>query len=221
MRFNHATLIQYFVVFISFLLIFSSCSYSSRKSVKLLAHAEKNKYDLIVVPGLPLENGKWSPLMQARIYWAKYLLDREIAYHVMFSGNAVYTPYVEAEVMARYAEAIGIPPNRIYRETKAEHSTENIYYSYQKARNLGFRRIALATDPFQSRMLRRFIFTRINDQVGIIPIVFDSLKSIESQVEDPVLDFDDLKVEPFTPLPERKTGWQRMRGTMGKNIDYE
>ena len=54
-----------------------------------------------------------------------------MAKNVMFSGSAVYTPYYESKIMALYAEAIGIPKERIYIETEAEHSTENIFYSYR------------------------------------------------------------------------------------------
>ena len=59
--------------------------------------------------------------------------------------------------MALYGQSLGIPSGNIYIEDKAEHSTENVYYSYKKAKNLGFNRIALATDPYQSKMLKRYL----------------------------------------------------------------
>lgn len=197
----------------------TSCTYSQKKSVRMLEKSQGLPYDVIVVPGVPLENGRWSRIMKARVYWSKFLIDRGIANHVMYSGSAVYTPYVEAEVMAMYAEAIGIPKDKIYVEAKAEHSTENIYYSHKYARKLGFERIALATDPFQSRMLKRFIKRKVSDKVGVIPIVFDTLKTMEPLMVDPVIDYESAHKAAFVSITERKGFINRFRGTMGKHID--
>lgn len=199
----------------------TSSTYSQKKSVRMLEKSQGLPYDVIVVPGVPLENGKWSRIMKARVYWSKFLIDRGIANHVMYSGSAVYTPYVEAEVMAMYAEAIGIPKDKIYVEAKAEHSTENIYYSHKYARKLGFERIALATDPFQSRMLKRFIKNKVSGKVGVIPIVFDTLKTMEPLMIDPVIDYQSTSVNDFTALTDRKSFLERMRGTMGKTLNED
>lgn len=137
----------------------------------------------------------------------------------MFSGGAVYTPYTEAEIMALYAEAIGIPRDRIYTETKAEHSTENIYYSYKKATKMGFKRIALASDRFQTRLLRRFVKQRVSRDVKLLPIVDDSLKSMEPMMIDPVIDHEKAFVKNFESLVDRESFWERFRGTRGKNLD--
>jgi len=202
-------------------LVMQSCSFSATKTVKMYKKASTQSYDLIVVPGVPLENGKWSDVMKARIYWSKFLFDRGIAKNIMYSGNAVYTPYVESEVMALYAEAIGIPKEHIYTESKAEHSTENIYYSYKKAKKLKFEKIALASDPFQTKMLRKFTHKNVSREVGLIPIVFDSLRKMEPQMIDPKIDFQKAFVAEFVSLPEKKGFWSRFRGTMGKTIDED
>ncbi len=199
--------------------IFGSCSYSSRKTVKLYNQAKIQSYDMVVVPGVPLENGTWSRVMKARIYWAKHLYDKGIAKNIMFSGNAVYTPYVEAEIMALYAEAIGIPRKNIFTEVKAEHSTENIYYSYKKAKKLNFFKIALASDPFQTKMLKRFTRLRVDKDVTLIPIIFDTLRSIEPHMKDPVIEISKAFVADFTSLPDRKSFRTRLKGTMGKDLD--
>jgi len=201
------------------LLLTGSCSFTSKSSLKLYNAAKEQSYDLVVVPGVPLENGKWSDIMKARIYWSKYLYDQGIAKNIMFSGNAVYTPYVEAEVMALYAIAIGIPAEHIFTESKAEHSTENIYYSYKKSKKLNFKRIALASDPFQTKMLQRFTRLRVSENVALIPIVFDTLRKMETYMTDPVIDPSTAFVSNFTPLPERKSFWVRLQGTMGKDLD--
>ncbi|HEY4154109.1 MAG TPA: YdcF family protein, partial [Puia sp.] len=118
-----------------------SCSYSSKATKKLYQQAlDKQPYDAIIVPGVPFEIGQWSRVMKGRIYWSKFLFDRGITRNIIYSGSAVYTPYIEADIMAGYAIALGIPKEHVFRETHAEHSTENVYYSYKLARSLGFKK---------------------------------------------------------------------------------
>ena len=183
--------------------------------------AEGKSYDMIVVPGFPFpeDSLQWGWIMQGRVYWAKFLYDKGIAKNVMFSGSAVYTPYYEGKIMALYAEAIGIPKEHIFTETKAEHSTENLYYSYQKAKQLGFKTIALASDPYQSKQLRLFAHLRLSRHIGIIPFVIDTLKQIEPEMKNPEIDYTRAFKENFVPLPERESQWKRMKGTLGLNID--
>jgi DUF218 domain len=204
---------------ICFLFVIGSCSFTNKSSLQLYNKAKAKSYDLVVVPGVPLENGKWSDTMKARIYWSKYLFDQGIAKNIMYSGNAVYTPYVESEIMALYAEAIGIPKENIFTESKAEHSTENIYYSYKKALKLKFQKIALASDPFQTKMLKRFTRLRVSEKVDLIPIVFDTLRAMEPAMIDPAIDYNRAFVTDFISLPERKSFWTRLQGTMGKDLD--
>ena len=199
--------------------ILNACSYTEKTTGNMLAAARSNPYDLIVVPGVPLENGKWSRTMKARIYWSKYLYDQGIAKNIMYSGSAVYTPYYEAEVMALYAAAIGINPAHIFTETKAEHSTENIYYSYKKARKLGFNKIALASDPFQTKMLDSYVRKKVDTGVGLIPMVLDTLKAMEPTMEDPDINYEQAAAANFIPLQKRQRFWKRFKGTRGGNVD--
>jgi uncharacterized SAM-binding protein YcdF (DUF218 family) len=199
--------------------IISACSYSSRASKQLLKDAVSKKYDLIIVPGVPFENEKWSRTMKGRIYWSKYLYDIGVAKNVMYSGSSVYSPYYEGLIMAQYAEAIGIPKRNIFTEIKAEHSTENIYYSYWKAKKLGFSKIALASDPFQTRMLRRFVRKKVSSEVKLIPMVIDTIQAMEPDMSDPVIDFKQAYNKDFIPLAKRENFWKRLRGTRGLNLD--
>jgi hypothetical protein len=200
-------------------LLATSCAFSSRTSRKYLEESLNKKYEIIVVPGVPFEDGKWSKIMKARVYWSKYLYDLGIAQNIMYSGSAVYSPYYEAEIMAMYAEAIGVPGEHIFTETMAEHSTENIYYSYQKATLLGFDTIALASDPFQTKMLRKFIRKKIDPSIALLPIVFDTLKAMEPIMIDPEIDYESVIKENFISLAERESFRERFRGTRGLSID--
>ncbi len=179
------------------------------------------QYDIIVVPGVPLEGGTWTPTMKARVYWSKYLFEKGIAKNIMYSGSAVYTPYYEGKVMAMFAEAIGIPKENIFTETKAEHSTENIYYSYKKAWKLGFRKMALASDPFQTKLLRRFTRKRVSEDVALIPIVYDTLRSLEPKMINPKINSEDAFDKDFISIMERETFWQRFKGTRGLQLDKD
>jgi len=201
------------------LAILNSCAYSSKASKQLLEESLHKQYDMIVVPGFPLEDGKWSATMKDRVFWSKYLYEKGIARNVMYSGSAVYSPYREAEIMAMYGEKLGIPKENIYTEIKAEHSTENIYYSYKKAKKLGFSTIALASDPFQTKMLRRFTRKIVSKDVAFIPIVYDRIQPLDASIPDPVIDFEKAYVNDFKSITEKEGLFKRLKGTRGLDID--
>lgn len=201
-------------------MVLNACSFSAKTTEQYFAKAKTQRYDIIAVPGVPFypETG-WDSVMKARVYWSKYLFDNGIAKNIMYSGSAVYSPYYEAEIMALYAVAIGIPKEHVYTETKAEHSTENLYYVYLKAKKMGFTHIALATDPFQAKQLKRFARKKISTDVGLIPIVFDTLRPNSPYMINPEIDYKTSYKNNFVPLKSRQSFWKRLRGTMGKNID--
>jgi uncharacterized SAM-binding protein YcdF (DUF218 family) len=199
--------------------VFYSCTFSKKACQIMLEDSIKNPYDIVIVPGVPFEDSTWSQAMKGRVYWSKYLYDKGVTKNVIYSGSAVYTPYIEADIMAMYAEKLGIPKENIFTEPLAEHSTENVYYSYKKAKKLGFERIALATDQFQAKMLKRFTKKIVSTEVGIIPIVIDSLSTLQPLMIDPEIDFQKAFVKDFTPLTERVSWRERFRGTRGLDID--
>jgi len=205
------------LVLLAFLCL--SCSFTSRTSRNYLIEAMHEPYDIIIVPGVPLEGEVWSQTMKARVYWSKYLFDKGITKNIMYSGSSVYTAYYEAEVMSLFAQAIGIPKENIFIEKKAEHSTENIYYGYQKARLMGFQRIALASDPFQTKLLRRFTKENVSKNVGLIPIVYDTLRSLEPLMIDPKIEYQKAHNTDFVSIVERETFWERLKGTRGLKLD--
>lgn len=203
----------------SIVLIFNSCYFSHRASQKLFDKSKSKVFDIVVVPGVPLENGHWSKTMKGRIYWAKYLYDQGIVKNIMFSGSSVYSPYYEGEVMALYAEALGVPKEHVFSETHAEHSTENIYYSYKKAKKLGFKTIALSSDPFQTKTLKNFTRKKVSADVVLLPMVVDTMKLIEPHMNEPVIEYQKAFNKDFISLKKRESYMKRLRGTMGKNID--
>ena len=206
-------------IFIYMIVTVSGCLFSSKAQKQLFSKVEKEQFDAIIVPGLPFENGKWDRTMKGRVYWSEYLYNKGIAKNIIYSGAAVYSPYYEGKIMALYASAIGIPAEHIYTETIAEHTTENVYYSYKLAKKLGFTRIALASDPFQTKMMRRFIRKKMDNNIALIPFVTDTLRLIEPSMIDPVIDYPQAFKKGFVSLKKREGLLKRWRGTRGKNID--
>ncbi len=211
---------KHFFFFLIFTTTISSCTFFRPRPPKLFKRALKNQpYDVIIVPGCPYDGKEWSTAMKGRVTWADYLIEKGIAKNVIFSGGAIYSPYVEGKVMALFAEELGTPKEKIIIEDQAQHSTENIYYSYQIAKKMGFTKIAIASDPFQSNLLMRFTRIRFKLPIAHIPFVIDTLAKIDDV--HPVIDASSAKVENFKPITETQTSRYRRRGTMGKNIKFE
>lgn len=150
---------------------------------------------------------------------SKYLFDAGLAKNIIYSGSAVYTSYYEAQIMALYAEALGIPGAHIYTEKKAEHSTENVFYGYRMARQLGFERIALASDPFQTKFLMGFVRKKVDRNIALIPMVIDTMKALQSSMIDPEIHFQEAEKRDFVSIKERESWWKRLRGTLRGNMD--
>jgi uncharacterized SAM-binding protein YcdF (DUF218 family) len=198
----------------TFFLLFLSCASPVKSYHKAVATAP---YDILIVPGIPYQDQDWtSNVMKDRVVWAFYLYKKGIARNVIFSGNAVYTPYVEGKIMALHAIALGIPEKHVFSETKAEHSTENLIYSFRMAKKMGFEKIAVATDPFQSNTLKTYAWD-YGIPVAFIPIVYDSLRrfNIDSSFQ---IDPSEAYVNDFVPLPQRENSIKRFMGTLGFEI---
>jgi uncharacterized SAM-binding protein YcdF (DUF218 family) len=204
--------------FIVMALALSGCTFSrySRKSFER-AKAEK-PFDVVIVPGVPYEGDSTTIVMKMRLHWAKFLYDSGFTKNIIFSGSAVYTPYVEGIVMKVMADSLGIPRDRTFSETKAEHSTENVYYSSLMAKEMGFKKIGLATDQFQAGLLRRFM-RRHCPEVKAIPIIRGTL-NIDQKVL-PEIDPSSAHVENFISITKKESFFKRLRYTLGKRVKDE
>lgn len=200
--------------------VVSSCT-STRFAEKKFQEAKKvDPYDVVIVPGVPYMDNTMGSVFAARILWAKYLVDSGIAKHVIFSGAAVGSPYVEGVVMKIIADSLGLNPNQTFAETRAEHSTENAYYGMKMAQKMGFKRIALASDPFQTKSLRKMLKKRCNN-MPYVPIVFVRIDPTKKRLLIlPKIDPKDAFVPNFIPLATREGFFERLRGTYGKHINF-
>lgn len=205
----------YFHVLMGLALILTHCSFKNYAE-KSYARAKKEKpYDVIIVPGVPYEKAATTSVMTLRLYWAKHLYDSGYTKNIIFSGSSVYTHFVEGMTMKIMADSLGIPPNHTFYESEAEHSTENLYFSWKMAKEKGFEKIALATDPYQAALLRRFI-RRYTPGVKTVPIVFSLLDIDDRSL--PKIDTTSAYVKDFVSITKREGFWERFQGTMGKRV---
>ncbi len=205
------------VIFVLCWLLLPSCFFLGPTPRKLLQTAESVKpIDIAIVPGLPLYHGKLDTLLKSRLLWSQYLFKKGIISNVLYSGNAVYTPWVEGSSMALFANQLGIESEHILIDTVAEHSTENLFYGYHLAKKMGYKTIAIATDPFQCAMLHKYAKKNFKETIYFIPIIYDSIKPKMGM--NLVIDTMLTIRKNFIPIEERLDYKDRLKGTAGKNI---
>lgn len=178
-------------------------------------------FDAIIVPGVPFNGQRWDSVMKQRVLWSYILYKNGYTRNIIYSGSDVYTPYYEARIMGLYGQALGIPAEHIFYDTAAEHSTENVYYSYLVAKKHGFKSLALATDPFQSSMLRSFTKRRFASPIYHLPIERDSLLRYNSL--DPKIRPASAKSrdKDWESIMDRQSFFRRLMGTLGRAIKWK
>ncbi|UTW63848.1 YdcF family protein [bacterium SCSIO 12741] len=175
-------------------------------------------YDAIIVPGIPFDPPEWDKIMETRVLWSVYLYRKGITQNIIFTGSAVHSPYRESTIMAEYAKKYGIPAEHIFEEGKAEHGSENLYYSYKLAKKLGFEKVALATDPYQGAMM--FKHNRKFDlNIPYIPLLYDSLFTME--FEEVKIDYQKAYVDSFVKLNERLSPIDQYKNSMGRRVKQQ
>ncbi len=144
-------MLKFFVLlfFVVFICSQYGCSLEGRVTRSNEKYMKQAPYDAIIVPGYPYREEKNRILFHTRIFFAKELYEKGIARNIIFSGAAVKTPYIEGKIMKTFADSLGIPSDHTFVEDKALHSNENTIYGTKLARMLGFKKIAVATDPYQ------------------------------------------------------------------------
>lgn len=202
-------------------LIFTGCISMKRgpKNAYNYIKDENVTFDAIIVPGIPFENGSWDTVMKARVIWAWSLYKNGVTKNIIFSGDAVYSPYYESKIMGLYAQELGVPKEHIYYDTQARHSTENVYYSYLLAKELGFKVVALASDPLQSGLLRSYTRNRFGTPIYHMPFVMDTVRRY-NHFRPSINPAPALK-QGFVSITDQLTPSERFKGTLGKDIDWK
>ena len=179
---------------------------------------QKKPYDVIIVPGFPHDSGKVNMVLSQRIKWAFYLYKNGYTKNIIFSGAAVHSPYVEAEAMKLIALQTGMDSNHLFTETKAKHTTENLYYSSIMANNLGFKSIAFATEPAQCSFMKPFR-RKFKLKLDFLPVVTDSVMNMNLILHP--IDESSAFVPDFIPLKEQEGLLKSLRGTRGHQVKKE
>lgn len=208
----------YITIILIAVMYITGCASNKNQGIYRYAANNIQPFDAVIVPGVPFENGSWDSVMKARVLWSWILYKNGIVKNIIYSGGAVYSPYKEAVIMGLYGRKLGIPKDNIFYDTLAQHSTENVYYSYLLAKKLGFKSIALATDPFQSFMLRGFTRKRFGSPIYHIPFVTDSIAAYNHN--NPRINPRSARVDSFRSITQKQPFLKRLRGTLGRDINW-
>ena len=105
--------------------------------------------DAIVVLGAALAApGVAGPAVRRRVAKGAALVAEGRADVLVVSGGLTVHPPAEAEVMRDVAVGLGVAPGRVVVEDKARNTFENAVYTGQIARERGWTRMIVVTDPF-------------------------------------------------------------------------
>jgi len=183
-------------LFFFFFLLLMSFDLKSRVERSNKKNFAKAPYDVVIVPGYPYyETNPEFPLLACRMFWVKELYDKGITKNIIFSGGAIHTPYIEAKVMKIISDTLGIPQQHVFLEEKAPHSYQNVTYSTKLAKQLGFKKIAVATDPYQFSYITLFLPSAPG--VGILTFSPDSAEAKKYFQPLPYFDPRDAYVKNF------------------------
>jgi uncharacterized SAM-binding protein YcdF (DUF218 family) len=87
-------------------------------------------FDVIIVLGYPTNpDGRASPVERARVMEGIREYRRGKAPVLIMTGGAAHNEHIEADAMANFAIAQGIPAGAILREEKAQNTIQNAWYS--------------------------------------------------------------------------------------------
>ncbi len=97
-------------------------------------------FDAIIVLGAPANaDGNPSPEQLSRVTEGVREYERGVAPRLIVTGGADHNRFVEGQVMAKVAEAQGIPGSAIYVEGQAKDTIQNVCYSARIMKAHGWR----------------------------------------------------------------------------------
>ena len=117
-------------------------------------------FDVIIVLGNPANaNGSPSLLMASRVEKAVQIAKSGQASRLLMTGGGVYNDFVEAEVMAQYAQQLGIATSDVFVENQARDTFQNARLSAEFCQRQGWHQVMVVTSKFHLARARR-IFRR-------------------------------------------------------------
>ncbi len=105
-----------------------------------VSNTSLTRFDAIIVMGSPADSdGNPTPKQLARVTEAVHEYERGVAPRLILTGGAVRNQFVEARVMARTAQAQGIPESAILVEPEARTTIQNACYAVRIMKAHGWR----------------------------------------------------------------------------------
>jgi uncharacterized SAM-binding protein YcdF (DUF218 family) len=112
------------------------------------SNTTKDHFDALIVLGAPVDaDGNPSPHQLARVTEAVHEYERGVAPRIIFTGGAVANRFVEAHVMARTAEAQGIPASAVLEDPAARNTVENTCNAWRIMRSHGWESAEVISSP--------------------------------------------------------------------------
>ena len=109
------------------------------RAVASKGNTGRSRFDAIIVLGSPADSeGNPTPKQLARVSEAVREYERGVAPRLILSGGPARNQFVEAQVMARTAQAEGVPPSAILIEPVALDTIQNACYSVRIMKEHGW-----------------------------------------------------------------------------------
>lgn len=106
------------------------------------------RFDTIIVLGSPADSdGNPKPVMLSRVTEAVKEYDRGVAPRILFTGGLDGRKFAEATVMARVAQAQGVPASAIIVEADSNDTIHNACYTARIMKTHGWRSAEIITSP--------------------------------------------------------------------------
>jgi uncharacterized SAM-binding protein YcdF (DUF218 family) len=106
-------------------------------------------FDSIIVLGTPTRaDGTPSPEQRQRVLEGIREYRASVAPHLIMTGGAAHNQFVEAHVMAQFAESQGVPASDILEEGQAQNTIQNIYYSAIIMHSHGWTSAEIVSSPY-------------------------------------------------------------------------
>jgi uncharacterized SAM-binding protein YcdF (DUF218 family) len=103
------------------------------------SNTARDSFDAIIVLGSPADaDGNPTPVQLARVTEAVQEYERGVAPRLIVTGGSIANHFDEAQVMARTAEAQGVPASAVVIEPNARNTIQNACYSVRLMKTRGW-----------------------------------------------------------------------------------
>lgn len=111
-------------------------------------NTDQARFDTIIVLGSPADpDGKASVEQRERVLEGVREFEAGRAGHMIMSGGAAHNGWVEGEVMARLAEAAGVPVEDVVVEGQSLNTIQNVFYSNRIMEERGWKSAEVVSSP--------------------------------------------------------------------------